>query len=163
MPAARRSSSSDPEPEPANDRLGAVRVLLTLVPVLFSVVACAAEPGATPFRFDGVLWRAMSVAGVAPPPDHAPTLTFSNSSVSGSSGCNEYGGQARIIDGRFVTDQIASTLRLCLDDAANRIESSFMSILGSRPLIGPRGDQLVLAGQAGEIVFERAAEPPPTN
>jgi heat shock protein HslJ len=127
------------------------------------VGACSSGSSPNPFVLEGVLWSAVSVARMTPPPDHVPTLQFLGGRISGSSGCNSYGGGARIVDSRLVTEPLVMTARACIDETANQIESAFIGILQSRPLIGPRGRQLVIAGSGGEIVFDVAQQPPPTD
>jgi heat shock protein HslJ len=130
-----------------------VRIPLSILALVLVVTGCSSGTPQEPVRIDGVEWRATSIDGMVPPFANAPTLTITGGSIKGSSGCNSYGGTVRLDDGRLVTGDLQTTLRACLDDRANEIERRFMAILGSRPRIGTRQGQLVLAGDAGEIVL----------
>jgi heat shock protein HslJ len=135
--------------------------VVMVTPLVAVLLACSGVgPVSTPPVL-GVEWLAVSVAGVQPPPRHAPTLLLTPDRISGSGGCNNYSGSARIVGGRLLIDQLGMTAMACLEDAANRVEQKFIEILGSRPLVGLREDQLVLSGPAGEIVFNHAPPPSP--
>jgi heat shock protein HslJ len=132
-----------------------MRSPISIFVLVLLVTACTPGSPGSPdgVRLDGVTWRALTIAGLQPSPDHVPSLTVTGSTVSGSGGCNRFSGSARIEDGRLVVDGLAMTAMACLDDVANEREQTFITILGSKPLIGTRGGHLVLAGDAGEIVL----------
>jgi heat shock protein HslJ len=135
-------------------------VIGPLLFVLIALVACNSAGPSGNIALEGTEWRAVSVAGQAPVPRQEPTIAFGAGVVKGSGGCNSYGGNARIDAGRLIVDQVASTLRACLDDRANRMEQTFLAVLGSKPAIGIRDGRLVLQSDAGEIVFEQTATAP---
>jgi heat shock protein HslJ len=129
-----------------------MRVVIILV-VALVVTGCTSGGSSPGVQVEGVEWRAVTIAGLQPSPRHVPTLRLAGSRVEGSGGCNMYSGGARFDGGRLVIDGLAMTAMACLDDVANERERQFIEILGSRPLIGTRGGQLVLSGTSGEIVL----------
>ena len=61
---------------------------------LVLVAACSsAPPTPTPFSLDRTSWVAVSVDGVPPAAGHAITLAFEGNRVSGTTGCNSWGGE----------------------------------------------------------------------
>jgi len=142
-------------------------VLLTLgLALLVAVLSACSSSGASNrpgARIDGIDWRAISVGGLVPPPDHAPTMTIAADSIRGSGGCNEYGGKVALDGTRLVATDMQMTLRACLDDSANEVERRFMTILGARPTIGQRDGHLILAGAGGEIELEAGPAVPQTD
>jgi heat shock protein HslJ len=137
--------------------------ILALALVLV-VTACSSGASDSPggIRLEGVTWRTVTISGRPPAPNHVPSLTIVGSTISGSGGCNKFTAHVRVESSRLVVDELAMTAMACLDDVANTLEQQFVTILGSRPLIGARDGHLVLSGAVGEIVLESrgiAAEP----
>jgi len=134
---------------------------LVLVALLFALAACAADPAPSappaggPSTLAGT-WIVVSVGGRAPVPGSVPTVEFNGDRVTGSGGCNHFGGRFHIVGrtGRFATIEVASTLIGCVQPGVGDFESGLLGALGgaSRAAIEPSG-QLVLDGPAGRIVL----------
>jgi heat shock protein HslJ len=62
---------------------------------------------------EGTEWTL--VAGVEGPPDAVPTVTFEDGRVSGSSGCNWYGGDYELEGDAIAISEIAVTAMGCPD------------------------------------------------
>ncbi len=134
------------------------RPLIALIALMVFVGGCSllgasAAPSTEALSLDGTVWRAISVGGRVPPADDPPTVGFTDGRIEGSNGCNSYGGDARFEEGRLVVGEIAQTLMLC-DDERNTIETAFGEILRGNPRVGVAERRLVLASEAGEIIFE---------
>jgi heat shock protein HslJ len=113
-------------------------------------------------HLDGTRWTATSVVGLAPIAGSEPTLNFEGGLVSGSLGCNTYASQQRatISGQRLEIGPTLMTLGRCIetggaDAPVMAIEDAFWLALQAADQISTRGDQLVLSGSAGELVFER--------
>ena len=94
-------------------------------------------------------------------PGHEPTLVFDGGKVRGNAGCNGYNGQesASIVDNRLVVGETLQTLGGCIDAHGmttpwGALEPTFMLLLTTNSSIAFRGDELVIAGSNGELVFE---------
>lgn len=130
--------------------------------ILALMVAACSSLTVDGHGLEGTHWRAVSVAGQAPIRGSEPTLRFDRGLVSGSMGCNTYSSQqpATITNGTIQIGTTLTTLGRCVqtggDDApVMAIEFAFQDTLWAAHRIEFRGDQLVVSGSAGEIVFNR--------
>lgn len=111
---------------------------------------------------EGTRWVAISVAGHAPIAGSEPTIVFENGLVHGSSGCNTYSSQdlARIESGKLVIGATLTTLGRCIETGGGDapvmpIEEAFSAALRTANHVQLRGEQLVISGSGGELVFEQ--------
>lgn len=87
------------------------------------------------------------------PIDTDITIQFSDGQVSGSAGCNSYGGSYQI-DGRTLTlSELMSTLMACAEDDRNQRESEFMTALNTVTQFRTDMNQLILSNDAGQDVL----------
>jgi heat shock protein HslJ len=129
-----------------------VRVVVALF-VMVAIGACASPSRPPePIVLDGTSWRAVAVAGRTPVPGAEPTLTFNGNGVSGTDGCNQYGGSVRFEGNGFVADELGGTLMLCEDRIMTTAEP-FLAILRSVDRMAIVDGRLMLAGPAGEAVL----------
>lgn len=87
-------------------------------------------------------------------------LTFTETSLSASAGCNTFGASYRIDGGRLVIDGGAMTEMGC-DDARNRQDQWLFAFLGSKPGVTLAGTDLTLDNGATimRLVDRTIAEP----
>jgi heat shock protein HslJ len=64
--------------------------------------------------------------------------------VSGNAGCNSYAGDYRVREESISFSRLVSTKRACIDDAANRQESRYLSALESANRFQLRDDRLTI-------------------
>ena len=142
-------------------RLGSLAVVMA---VLMTLVACSTEPGPSgsdpvgrPAALMGTAWRVVSVDGRAPNPGAVPTATFSADRVTGSGGCNTYGGRYRYdpTTGHLEMQDLGMTLMACVEAARNDFETMFFRTLGQVNLatVDLTG-RMTLRGPGGVIVLE---------
>ena len=98
-------------------------------------------------------WRLVSIgkvgAEVSVVTGTSVTLKFGKDErVSGSGGCNSYGGSYRVEGDRITFSQVFSTRRACTDPNANRQESEYLQALGS-------ANRFRLVGQGLSIYYDR--------
>ena len=148
------------------------RFLLTvaLVGILAgSLVACAAEvgpsgspPGGAISGLAGTSWIVVSVDGRSPVAGAVPTATFDAVRVSGTGGCNQYGGPYRLdpSTGQLGVGELVSTDMGCLGAGVSAFETTYLRALGgaTQAKLDPLG-QLVLSGATGRIVLVRLEHP----
>lgn len=87
--------------------------------------------------------------------DETITLAFDAAGrITGSGGCNQFGGSYRT-DGMHITiSGIASTLRACLDDAVMSREAAYYRLLGAVTHYALFSDTLILyTANGGELEF----------
>ena len=97
-------------------------VALSVAVVGGGVVACGSDDDggagatdlATEATVEGATWTVTELDGEAPPEGVTATLAFDGSTVSGSSGCNTYSGEASFDkDVVSISDQLVSTMMAC--------------------------------------------------
>jgi len=150
------------------------RIGLGLVlPVLLIAVACdgAAAPsgssdGSHPATLAGTNWTVLRVGTQIPVGGAEPTIAFGNGQVSGTGGCNHFGG-AYAYDtatGALRFDQIGMTAMACADDRRNRFETAFSGALVAVSRADFDADHhLVLSGPGGVIVLAPMAKAEPAQ
>ncbi len=107
--------------------------LLTSLVLLGLLSACgggAALPAGDPLS--GTAWSLGSVDGAAPLTGTTQTLIFTDGKISGSGGCNSYGGTYSLDGDKIQIKDVFSTLMACMDPQGTMDqEASFFSSLGS--------------------------------
>jgi heat shock protein HslJ len=142
----------------------AVCLLLAVATFGIAIAGCdegANDPGGASPRNSqplvGTTWSAFTINGVrtigAPP----PTITFTDTGVSGSAGCNHYGGTYHFDS---TTDEIrfdrklVATMVACVDERVMKQESAFVQAIAAATKASQTGDgRLILAGPDSEIVL----------
>jgi heat shock protein HslJ len=101
----------------------------------------------------GTSWVLSDLDGAAVT-EPAPTLAFSETEVSGTGGCNTFGGPYAV-DGDSITfGPISSTLIACEEPAMSQ-ETAFLAALDT-VTYAIDGDTLTLSGDAGTLAFAGA-------
>ena len=133
--------------------------------LLFVALAgCSTEPGPSeshpaghPATLAGTAWRVVSVGGRAPVAAARPTAVFSPDRITGSGGCNTYGGRYRYdpATGQIEMRDLGMTLMACVEAPRNDVETAFFQTLGQANLVSvdPHG-VLTLSGPGGVIVLQ---------
>ncbi len=142
-----------------------VRMLALLLLAALALSACGESSltrEAHPTTLAGTAWRVVSVNGRPPVAGSEPTAAFGPANVTGSSGCNSYGG-AYTYDpstGSIAFKDLMMTLMLCVEPARNEVETLFNQAINAATSasIDPEG-RLVLSGSGGEIVLTVDAVP----
>jgi heat shock protein HslJ len=138
-----------------------MRRTFSLVVLSIAVLAgCAASPpteppaAATPIPLDGTSWVAVSINDTNTVAGAMPTLAFDGDRVSGSTGCNTFGGTVvSKADGgvRFV-DVVVTEIG-CPDPVGSQ-EATFLAILESPARLAVDEGMLFVTTPAGQVVFE---------
>ena len=139
-------------------------VVAVVVLLLVALVGCSSQPapsGSDPAgRLAGLIgtaWRVVSVGGRAPIPGAVPTATFSADRVTGSGGCNMYGGRYLYdpTSGRIELRDLGATAMACLEAPRNDFEAAYLQALGRVDLatVDLTG-RLTLSGPGGVVVLE---------
>jgi heat shock protein HslJ len=139
------------------------RLLAALLVAMVALAACGEAAPANPNRpgvpatIAGTSWRVVSVGGRTPVAGGVPTVTFEVARVTGSGGCNSFGGSYRYDagSGRITFENVAMTAMGCVDGGRNEFETVFSQALFRVELVSidERG-LLTLSGPGGAIVLE---------
>jgi heat shock protein HslJ len=143
----------------------AVLAAILLAAVLAACDAGGSYPGEAPRAsvapFAGPAWSALSIRGLAVPPDTPAQITFTADEVRGTGPCNSFGGHYRLdaASGRIAFDQMAATARGCVDENRTAIDVAFFQAISraDRVFLDPDG-RLHLTGLAGEVVLAKMVE-----
>jgi heat shock protein HslJ len=140
--------------------------LLRVAPLvlLAALAACSGPPGPSnvvreghPATLAGTAWPVVSVGGRVPVAAAVPSATFAADRVTGSGGCNSYGGgyQYDPASGRIQMHNLVMTSMACLEAPRNDFETAFFRALGTANLaaVDARG-RLMLSGPGGMIALE---------
>jgi heat shock protein HslJ len=84
------------------------------------------------------------------------TLNFSDGSVTGSAGCNNYFGQYRVSGGELQVGPLGSTEMWC--EGKMELEDAYLAILSETEtyVLAEDGSDLILVGAAGTLRFGRS-------
>ncbi|KRC82154.1 META domain-containing protein [Sphingomonas sp. Root241] len=97
-------------------------------------------------------WRIQSIAGRPPVAQSNPRVTFTNTKMSGSTGCNNFNGGFRFERGRLTAGPLATTRRAC-PGALNTQEQKLIRLFGQRLSVSRnRNGKLVMTARGGETV-----------
>lgn len=136
---------------PRGQALRAALLLLALV------AGCGSfdRAGPSSVGLPGGTWTATEVAGRAPDPASPPQLQFTvDGRVTGSTGCNDFGGRIRVSGDSIDISELQQTEIAC-PGAVGAIEAAFVRALGEAQRIAVQGDRMTLEGPAGSVVFRR--------
>jgi heat shock protein HslJ len=141
---------------------------IILAPVLLAVLLAGCggvntPPDASAPTLAGTTWRLTEYgapgdlqAAIA---QYQPTLSIAQESLSGSTGCNTYGGEYQI-EGTTITFQsLLQTERACLENGVMEQESRYMELLRSVESFAVADDTLTLTAPDGVLVYTQAESP----
>ncbi len=125
----------------------------------------AAPETAPAAGLEGVNWQLVSYVNakgktVAALPDAPATALFADGSVTGTTGCNRYGG-AYTAKGNKLTVKVGFTTMMACPDAQMAQERQYLAALASAASYKVAGDQLVIKNAKGATVltFKPEAQP----
>lgn len=111
----------------------------------------AERPGQVAPRVDGD-WIVRTIGGRAPLPRTNPSVRFSETAISGTTGCNSFRGSYRIDGNRMTAGPLASTKRGCTPQL-NQQEQRLLGMLGQRlTATRTRDGLLVLTSRDGQML-----------
>jgi heat shock protein HslJ len=116
--------------------------------------ACATAGRGATSSIGGAEWHAIEIDGTAAVPNDVsqrPSLLvdIDSARVSGSAGCNRFGGGATVSGETIRFTKLFSTRRACIDDRLNQQETRYLAALEAVDRFSISGDTLTLfaAGQ----------------
>jgi len=90
---------------------------------------------------------------------YQPTLSIAESSLSGSTGCNTYGGEYEI-DGTTITfSSLLQTEIACAEDGVMQQESRYIQLLSTAESFALTDDTLTLTAPDGVLVYTKGNPP----
>ena len=89
-------------------------------------------------------------AVVSPVAGTTLTATFTESEVSGSSGCNTFTGSYTLDGDKLTVGPLASTMKACVDDAVMDQEAQFLTALQTPTTVELNGATVTLRANSGE-------------
>ncbi|MEK6720271.1 MAG: META domain-containing protein [Chloroflexota bacterium] len=128
--------------------------LLLVVASIASGCQVVPGPGTGPGQaaIDGTAWRAVAVAGRAVLAEATPTIRFDGDRISGTTGCNTFGGMFELSGDRISFSELVMTEIGC-GGAVGEQESRFLEALLVVDRIEVGGGSLRLVGTQGSLDF----------
>ncbi|MBC9031478.1 META domain-containing protein [Sphingomonas sp. JC676] len=115
----------------------------------------ATSPATAPSTLLEGAWSIQSIAGRRPVAGTRPDVRFQGTRISGSTGCNSFGGAFRFDRGHLTTGPLITTRRACARPA-NAQEQNVLKLLGQRLSVSRnRAGKLVMTGHGQTLVLVR--------
>lgn len=149
--------------------------LTTPTLIVIATQAPSAVPATPPAQEDNLANTGWTLSSYGKPGAQTPvvasaktTLSFdAEGRVSGSGGCNSYGGQYRVAQGMISFQQVVSTMMACTDPQIMQQEQQYFKALESTGKFEISADRLTIAYDSGQALLTFAkgiANPiPPTS
>ena len=126
--------------------------LILLIFLTLILAACGGAGQDT--ALEGSQWQLVFIESGAIPPGAQVTLNFQDGQVSGTAACNHYGGSyVYSQDGAFTVETMFMTEMYCMEEPLNQLESAYLRTLSSANSAKIEGDELILIGEMGQLVF----------
>ena len=109
----------------------------------------------SPDTLAGSNWTFVSIGGTPVAADRPTSLAFDGTRLSGSAGCNRFGGGYTAQDGVLTAGQLAATLMACPGPAMEQERAFFDLMAGPVGIAFPSDGTLLLTGKDGKTVVLR--------
>ena len=128
---------------------------LLIMALLLSVLLASCSL-ANQDNLGGTTWQVVALDGVEPIQDSTLTIEFLDGQVSGSAGCNHFGGGYRVKGEEIEFDSIYSTEMYCMDpEGIMDQEMKFLQLLSGAVRYTDTGDELLIyAGDGLSLKFQ---------
>jgi heat shock protein HslJ len=121
--------------------------LIAVLAAALLLAACGAGGGQ---NLAGTSWRLVEANGQLAPAGVEATITFKEGEqVSGSAGCNSYGGTYSVDGNNITFSEIISTLMACQDENVMALESTFLDALNAGGTFDVQGNTLTIDAANG--------------
>jgi heat shock protein HslJ len=128
--------------------------LIALGAVILTACASTAQPtepasgGDSAAGLADTSWKLTEIDGKVVPGDVGATIAFTGDQVTGSGGCNGFGG-GYMVEGSTITfSEVASTLMAC-EGPKMDVETSYLGALQGKATFTLSGGALVITGSGG--------------
>jgi putative lipoprotein len=135
--------------------------MIRFAPALLALALVACVEEGPPPALTGKSWSAIEIGG-ASPAGAAPTLTIADGRVSGTGGCNTYGGEAQINGAAVKFLGLIATEMACTDAEAMETEQAFMDALSATARAEISEGELTFFSKDGEALVRFTATPTPS-
>lgn len=124
-----------------------------LVGCALAGLSCAGVAGEV-HPFEGSLWRVTAINGEATP-HNKYSINFGGNQVTGRLGCNDFGGNLAVKEGKLSISALRATSRTCGDDAAMFEGEGFQVLSQPLRMQWAGRDRLTIASDSGSMTLER--------
>ena len=123
---------------------------LTLITwLLVMLVACGRTEGDP---LNNTSWELYSIGQYSPIPGSKVTIRFEDGQASGNASCNSFGGEYQVNGKQIKFNQMASTMRACVDQSLMEQESAYLKFLGEAQHFELANGQLQIYRSDGEAL-----------
>ena len=173
MPLPHEADGTSPEGAPEGAYLFGVRYLgrVTVIGLLlFTAAACGSDGGGSSSTgststepagsaLDGTQWSLQS-SGAFDTEGVAVTLEFADGRVSGTGGCNNYGGPYRVQGSNLTIGPDLVSTKIACPPPADGVEQRYLAVLPTVKQYEVQGDELQLTDADGKTLLEFAKADP---
>jgi heat shock protein HslJ len=135
------------------------RALMILVIVAILATALAACGDSDDAALENTAWELEFLSGNDVLPGTTITLQFSDQEVSGSAGCNQYGGAFEAKGKDLGIAGVFSTEMACLGEGIMEQEAQYLGVLGAAARYQVSGDRLEIFDGAGTQILVFIEQP----
>jgi heat shock protein HslJ len=125
-------------------------IILVVVILATALAACGDSDDAA---LENTAWELESLSGNSVLPGTTITLEFSDQEISGSAGCNHYGGAFEAKGKDLSIADIFFTEMACLEEGVMEQEGQYLGVLGSAARYQVSGDRLEIFDEAGTQIL----------
>jgi heat shock protein HslJ len=101
---------------------------------------------------EGVTWTVTELNGEAPPDGVTATLQFDGTTVSGSSGCNNYSGGATFDeDVVAISEALTGTMMAC-EAAISEFEAAYLAMLAEAAVFAVDGETMTFSDDSDTVL-----------
>lgn len=144
-------------------RLRGALIVAAVVAGAAVAAGCAPEDDNANGGLGGTDWTVVTIAGTATVPDARPTMRFAfEGQVTGSDGCNQYGGPFRTDRQEIVVGKLTSTLIGCEPLLAAQAQAFTEALTGASTWRLTEAGGLELRGH-GDLIAEPLVDAPPPS
>lgn len=126
-----------------------LKISTLIILVLILLPACASSGGVS---LEGTSWQLVTLGKLQPIEGSTITISFEDGRVSGTSGCNSYGGEYQVSGDKLEFGVLMSTMMACADTAMMDRESSYLQLLENARNAKVVNGQLQIFGSGSETM-----------
>ena len=120
------------------------------------LAACSSAGGGAAADLNGTSWVLATLDGSPPVEGTELTISFADGEVTGSAGCNSFGGTYEVDGTTLVFSPLVSTMMAC-EDSINAQERAYLDALDTQVDFAINGSSLTLTGSNGSVLVFNAA------
>jgi heat shock protein HslJ len=129
-----------------------IRAAAMVLVVALGLAGCAGFPPGS--GLDATEWRVTGIDGVVPVAGSEPFIRFEGDQLSGTTGCNSFGGGYTLAGDQLRIEPMSQTEMAC-DGPLGEQEAAMMAVLQMADRLVVAGDSMTISGPDGLLELTR--------